>query len=131
MSTNRLFDALAARPDDAVVLRSATSVWTAKAVRDEVERLTARLAGARVVALLADNSPEWALTDLAALHAGVVLLPLPGFFTPAQLQHALNQSGPHLVATDQPARTAPPAKQACTSSGIRPVARHMAESAAP
>ena len=76
MSTNRLFDALAARPDDAVVLRSATSVWTSKAVRDEVERLTARLAGARVVALLADNSPEWALTDLAALHAGVVLLRL-------------------------------------------------------
>ena len=83
MSTNRLFDALAARPDDAVVLRSATSVWTAKAVRDEVERLAVRLAGARVVAVLADNSPEWVLTDLAALHAGVVLLPLPGFFTPA------------------------------------------------
>ena len=106
MSTNRLFDALAARPDDAVVLRSATSVWTSKAVRDEVERLTARLAGARVVALLAGNSPEWALTDLAALHAGVVLLPLPGFFTPAQLRHALDQSGADLVVTDQPERIA-------------------------
>ena len=35
MSTNSLFDALASRPDDAVVLRGATSVWTAKAVRDE------------------------------------------------------------------------------------------------
>ena len=83
MSTNSLFEALASRPDDAVVLRGATSVWTAKAVRDEVERLAVRISGARVVAVLADNSPEWVLTDLAALHAGVVLLPLPGFFTPA------------------------------------------------
>ena len=79
MSTNSLFEALASRPDDAVVLRGATSVWTAKAVRDEVERLAVRISGARVVAVLADNSPEWVLTDLAALHAGVVLLPLPGF----------------------------------------------------
>ena len=106
MSTNSLFDALAARTDDTVVFRGATSVWTAKAVRDEVERISARLAGTRVVAILADNSPEWALTDLAALHAGVVLLPLPGFFTPAQLRHALDQSGADLVVTDQPERIA-------------------------
>lgn len=104
MSTNSFFDALASRPDDAVVLRGATSVWTAKAVRDEVERLAVRISGARVVAVLADNSPEWALTDLAALHAGVVLLPLPGFFTPAQLRHALDQSSADLVITDQPER---------------------------
>lgn len=104
MSTNSLFEALASRPDDAVVLRGATSVWTAKAVRDEVERLAVRISGARVVAVLADNSPEWVLTDLAALHAGVVLLPLPGFFTPAQLRHALDQSSADLVITDQPER---------------------------
>lgn len=106
MSTNSLFDALATRADDAVVFRGATSIWTAKAVRDAVERLAARLAGVRVVAILADNSPEWALTDLAALRAGAVLLPLPGFFTPAQLQHALDQSGAELVVTDQPERIA-------------------------
>ena len=106
MSRNVLFEALASRPDNAIVFRGTTQAWTARAVRTEVERLDARLAGARVVALLADNSPEWAIVDLAALRAGVVLLPLPAFFTPAQLQHALNQSGADLVITDQPERIA-------------------------
>ena len=62
-----LFDALASRPDDSIVFRGATADWSAQAVRVEVERLAARLLGKHVVALLADNSPEWALTDLAAL----------------------------------------------------------------
>lgn len=106
MSRNVLFDALEARPDDSIVFRGATSGWTAKAVLSEVEHLATRLADSHVVALLADNSPEWALTDLAALRAGTPLLPLPAFFTPAQLQHALNQSGADLIVTDQPDRIA-------------------------
>ena len=101
-----LFDALASRPDDSIVFRGATADWSAQAVRVEVERLAARLLGKHVVALLADNSPEWALTDLAALRAGTPLLPLPAFFTPAQLQHALNQSSADLIVTDQPERIA-------------------------
>lgn len=104
MSRNVLFDALASRPDDSMVFRGESSEWTAEAVRTEVERLATRLADFRVVALLADNSPEWALTDLAALRAGAPLLPLPAFFTPAQLIHALNQSGADLIVTDQPER---------------------------
>ncbi len=104
MSTNSLFDALAARADESVVFRGTTSTWTANAVRAEIARLADRLAGVRVAAILADNSPEWAITDLAALRAGAVLLPLPAFFTPAQLQHALDQSGADLVITDQPER---------------------------
>ncbi len=106
MSQNLLFDALASRLDDSIVFRGESSEWTAKAVRAEIERLAARLADCRVVALLADNSPKWALTDLAALRASTPLLPLPSFFTPAQLQHALNQSGADLIVTDQPERIA-------------------------
>ena len=106
MSRNALFDALASRPDNAIVFRGATAEWTAEAVRTEVERLATQIADCRVVALLADNSPEWALTDLAALRAGTPLLPLPAFFTPAQLIHALNQSGADLIVTDQPERIA-------------------------
>jgi len=106
MSQNLLFDSLASRPHDSIVFRGATSEWTAKAVLSEVERLAARLADCHVVALLADNSPEWALTDLAALRSGTPLLPLPAFFTPAQLTHALNQSGADLIVTDQPDRIA-------------------------
>ena len=106
MSQNLIFDALASRRDDSIVFRGDSSEWTAKAVRAEIERLAARLADCRVVALLADNSPKWALTDLAALRASTPLLPLPSFFTPAQLQHALNQSGADLIVTDQPERIA-------------------------
>ena len=106
MSRDVLLDALASRPDGSIVFRGETAEWTAKAVRAEVERLATRLADCRLVALLADNSPEWALTDLAALRAGAPLLPLPAFFTPAQLTHALNQSGADLIVTDQPGRIA-------------------------
>lgn len=42
------------------------------------------------IAILADNSPHWIVADLAAHLAGVTLVPLPAFFTPAQWQHALD-----------------------------------------
>jgi len=60
----------------------------------EVERFAARLSatGARCVALAADNGPAWAIADLAALSAGICLLPLPQFFAPTQVRHALRQS---------------------------------------
>ncbi len=46
----------------------------------------------QVVALLADNQIDWVLTDLACLQAGVILLPLPAFFSDTQQQHAIGQS---------------------------------------
>lgn len=45
-----------------------------------------------VVALLADNGIDWVLVDLACLKAGISLLPLPGFFSEQQRQHAIRQS---------------------------------------
>jgi long-subunit acyl-CoA synthetase (AMP-forming) len=60
-------------------------------------RLASALAAARprprVVGLIADNGPDWVLADLAAQKAGVVLVPLPAFFTVAQLAHAVSESG--------------------------------------
>ena len=38
----------------------------------------------RVVGLIADNGADWVAADLAAQKAGVVLVPLPAFFTDAQ-----------------------------------------------
>jgi long-subunit acyl-CoA synthetase (AMP-forming) len=65
------------------------------------ERLIARLAGAlqaayprpRVAGVLLDNGPDWLTLDLAAQRAGVVLVPLPAFFTPEQCAHAVQASG--------------------------------------
>lgn len=99
-----LFAALAAYEDGAVVLRGDSASWSAAAVLDEAAALSTRLADCRVLAVLADNSPEWAIADLAALRAGCAHLPLPAFFNQAQLAHALEQSGADTLLTDQPGR---------------------------
>lgn len=44
------------------------------------------------------------IADLAALRGGMVHLPLPGFFSRAQLVHAIEQTAADAVLTDQPAR---------------------------
>lgn len=55
--------------------------------------------GVRVLATLADNSPDWAVADLAAWHAGVVHVPLPSFFTGEQRAHVLAAAGVDAVAS--------------------------------
>lgn len=47
----------------------------------------------QVLALQADNQLDWVLVDLACLEAGIVLLPLPAFFSAGQQAHAIAQSG--------------------------------------
>lgn len=101
-----VFDALTARPRDAVVLRGAGRDWRAGELLEAVDALAARLAGCRVLAVLADNGPAWAIADLAALSSGTVHLPLPAFFSPSQLAHALEQTGADAMLTDQPDRIA-------------------------
>ena len=73
MSTNSLFEALASRPDDAVVLRGATSVWTAKAVRDFCERIgvakvTSTIEYAFLEHCLREDLTETAQRTMAVLH---------------------------------------------------------------
>jgi len=54
-----------------------------------------------VMALMADNGPDWIVIDRAAAAARVPLVPLPPFFTPAQIAAALAASGADaLVASD-------------------------------
>jgi long-subunit acyl-CoA synthetase (AMP-forming) len=58
--------------------------------------------GARRFALLADNGCAWALTDLALANEQLLHVPLPGYFTPGQMAHVLNDAGIDAVVTDQP-----------------------------
>lgn len=71
----------------------------------EIERLAAELRGqgVRTLAIALDNGPAWALLDLAALHAGLCLFPLPPFFSEGQMRHALRFSGAQALLTDQAA----------------------------
>ena len=75
-------------------------------IRQAMAELAAHLAGVRVLALLADNRPAWAIADLCALDGGIAQLPLPVFFTPAQVGHALKATGADALLTDQPAQAA-------------------------
>ncbi|CAN5430163.1 AMP-dependent synthetase/ligase [soil metagenome] len=65
-----------------------------------------KAAAPRVLGLLADNSASWVLADLAAQIAGIPLIPLPLFFSDAQLTHAVRAGGIDEVLTDQPERLA-------------------------
>ena len=104
--TERLFSALQALPDQQVVLSGKGQMRTAAALRLDVERLAQRLLDqqGKVLALLADNGPTWVVADLAALRAGITLLPLPGFFSDVQLHHALQSTAADLLLTDQAQR---------------------------
>jgi long-chain acyl-CoA synthetase len=106
MSGDPLFEALAARQPGDIVLRGRDAHWNVIAVQHAIDDFADRLAGIRVLAVLADNSPQWVIADLAALRAGVAHLPLPAFFSPEQLRHALQATAADAVLTDQAARIA-------------------------
>lgn len=61
-------------------------------------------AGVKALGLLADNGVAWAVADLSALFADILVVPLPPFFSVQQLQHAIRDSGIDAVLTDQPER---------------------------
>ncbi|HET6718842.1 MAG TPA: AMP-binding protein [Rhodocyclaceae bacterium] len=95
---------LSARDPEQPLLIAGARRWRAGEVVREVGELAHRLSSCRVLGVLADNTPAWVLADLAAHEAGVVHLPLPGFFSAEQLRHALEQTAADVVLTDQPER---------------------------
>ncbi len=82
------------------VLQGEARAWDAPAWQTEVTRAGALLRNAhtRVLATLLDNGPAFVALDEAALGARVVHVPLPPFFTPEQLAHALDAAGVDTLA---------------------------------
>ena len=78
---------------DGAALSDGQSSLSAPQLRAAVDAFATLLRerGTRVLATLMDNSPAWVVADLAAAQAGVVHVPLPVFFTPAQTGHAHGQ----------------------------------------
>ena len=64
----------------------------------------ATLLEANRVALWLDNTPAWAVADLALMQRGAVCIPVPGFFTPQQIRHLLQDVGADAVLTADPSR---------------------------
>lgn len=78
---------------DRPVLAGADGTWSADELAQRVSDIAQVLRSAfrphAAIAILADNSPDWIAADLAAHDAGMTLVPLPSFFTPAQWQHVV------------------------------------------
>lgn len=64
-----------------------------------------RQAGTRVLATLLDNGAAFVALDEAALRLGLVHVPLPLFFSAAQLQHALRAAGVDTLLLGGPAES--------------------------
>ncbi len=56
------------------------------------------------IALAMNNHPAWIVLDVAALQLGLPLVPLPSFFSDAQLLHAMQDAGTNILITDQTVR---------------------------
>lgn len=85
-----------------VALRDRTAHLTYAELHQRVQCLAQELreTGASTLALLADNGLSWALIDLAAMSAGLRMVPLPAFFSPQQIRHALRSAGVDALIVD-------------------------------
>ncbi|CAM9969451.1 unnamed protein product, partial [Chrysoparadoxa australica] len=54
------------------------------------------------VALAMENSPAWAVIDLAMMANQMPLVPIPAFFSPSQITHAIDNAGVTVFITDNP-----------------------------
>jgi long-subunit acyl-CoA synthetase (AMP-forming) len=104
--TRRILDRIAQGPASQAALRdgvrtiSYADLW--HLLRTEA-RWQREQASSRV-AILADNGSGWVISDLALLARGALNVPLPGYFTAAQLTHALDDASIDAVLTDDPQR---------------------------
>jgi acyl-CoA synthetase (AMP-forming)/AMP-acid ligase II/pyrroloquinoline quinone (PQQ) biosynthesis protein C len=110
MNRAAFFARLAAYPGAAPAVIGARDTLDYAALRGAVDALAAHLREreVRVLATRLDNGPAWIVADLAALAAGIVHVPLPIFFTPAQTAHALQAAGVDALLVDADAADALP-----------------------
>ena len=107
MVIQNLLDSL---PDSTVLLSDGHRQFDRAALAQGIDRIAAALA-ARTnrhapVGILADNSPEWLMVDLATQRLGLTLVPLPLFFTPQQWLHVIAESGIGALFCADPAQGA-------------------------
>ncbi|AEF56463.1 AMP-binding protein [Marinomonas posidonica] len=56
-----------------------------------------KAADATAIALRADNRLNWVIVDLAAMYSGIVVIPVPTFFSESQVQHILQSSAADIL----------------------------------
>ncbi|EIK4810304.1 AMP-binding protein [Vibrio parahaemolyticus] len=80
---------------------------------NKIELVAAELIAQNIkaLALRAENSIDWAIVDLAAMAADIVVVPIPTFFSDAQVEHTLEQSDVDALVGDWQAWLASHPKQ--------------------
>jgi long-subunit acyl-CoA synthetase (AMP-forming) len=75
-------------PND-IVFEGSDVVLTAADLLSAIDEMASIIHAldAHTVALLADNPPHWAVVDLCCQIYGICLVPVPTFFTAAQVEH--------------------------------------------
>jgi long-subunit acyl-CoA synthetase (AMP-forming) len=103
MSNSTLLQRLSDRfsPFD-IVLQDGENEWTLVELQARVLLWRTRLAlpSGYCVALYGDNSMDWIAIDLACMEAGLICVPLPGFFSDRQLNHILESVKPAVLLSD-------------------------------
>ena len=96
----------AAACSDSLAIQGSDLSLDYAALYDSVRLTMSWLRGLEVesLALDIDNGPAWAVIDIAAMEAGIALVPLPPFFSPDQVHHVLSESGVSMVITESPER---------------------------
>ena len=86
-----------------IVLQSGAKAVSRSELLLAVEGLAERLRSLNVksVALYADNGIDWILTDLACRVLGIRIVPVPLFFSAAQIKHTISSSGATALISDQ------------------------------
>jgi long-subunit acyl-CoA synthetase (AMP-forming) len=102
LNTSLLQRALVALADD-VVVDDLTRVLTGGELKTAIAAERAWLAahGIARCAIAADNGVPWIVADLALHLEGLVSVPLPPAFTPAQRNHALDDAGVDAILADR------------------------------
>ena len=88
---------------DAIALVSQQQTLTYAELDSRVNAWASQLPG-QTLGLLLDNGPDWLVLDLAARQRGITCIPLPLFFSDAQIRAIIEQAGIDSLITDQPAR---------------------------
>jgi long-subunit acyl-CoA synthetase (AMP-forming) len=106
MNASLLQRALAALADDEVVVDDSSRPLTGGELKTAIAAERAWLAdhGVARCAIAADNGVPWIVADLALHLQGLVCVPLPPAFTPAQRTHALDDAGVDALLVDESAR---------------------------
>jgi long-subunit acyl-CoA synthetase (AMP-forming)/pyrroloquinoline quinone (PQQ) biosynthesis protein C len=104
MSTviTKLFKSATATPNR-VALKTERRDWSYSELAAEVARVRFLITERkpRAIGILADNGAHWVVCDLAAVGAGIPVVPIPAFFTPLQIAHVIKDAGLDVVLSER------------------------------